>query len=261
MIVERNMAGVRAVVERKQMGAQDSPSMIARASWFISRQRTKIGAWLGLDASQKFDALLFGIDEIFCRLEERLRGLEFGGYLGGADLAADTKFSETNAQPYGPIRPYRLRKLIAECYFEKGAKFDRFVDVGCGKGLPPIVVARATKIPDVLGVDLSGPLIEVANRNKAKLGLRHVHFAKADALEYRIPDGDTIVYLYNPFNQSILKPFLENNMDHFRKNKSVIAYAYDRHRDVLLDMGFDVVYRSQWYNMAIFKLRTAKVDG
>lgn len=58
---------------------------------------------------------------------------------------------------------------------------ERVLDVGCGGGLTTRRAARASLDGDVLGVDLSRELLEVARRRADAEGLRHVSFVRGDA--------------------------------------------------------------------------------
>jgi hypothetical protein len=62
----------------------------------------------------------------------------------------------------------------------------------------------------VLGVELSGELIEVARRNAARLGRRNVRFLQADAGAFRDYDRVTHVYMYNPFPCTVMQQVLAN---------------------------------------------------
>ena len=64
---------------------------------------------------------------------------------------------------------------------------DRVLDVGCGAGESTRAAARAATAGHVLGVDLSGPLLDVARRLAADEGLRNVDFHQADAQSHPFP--------------------------------------------------------------------------
>lgn len=225
------------------------------------RQQARLIDWFRQPVDRKIDAILYGLDEFAFKLKEKIYGVEFGRVVPLHDLQVDAGVSLANANIYGPTRRYRIKKLLEECFFNRKERFERFIDVGCGKGLPCVVAASDGRFKELVGLDFSRPLIDAANANKEKLKLKNVTYLQADATSYMIPDGSTLVYLYNPFNEVVLKQFLSNNMDHFRNNNSIIAYANDLHRDTLLDFGFDVIYRSQWYNMTIFRLRKPDRTG
>lgn len=70
---------------------------------------------------------------------------------------------------------------------------ERVLDVGCGCGETTIVAAQAAAGPGgdggALGVDLSGPMLEVARGLAAQAGLGNVGFVQADAQVYPLSRG------------------------------------------------------------------------
>ncbi|MFF0372634.1 class I SAM-dependent methyltransferase [Micromonospora sp. NPDC005087] len=59
------------------------------------------------------------------------------------------------------------------------------LDVGCGCGETTIAVARSTgRNGGVLGLDLSGPMLEVAQRLAAEAGVANIRFVQGDAQVY-----------------------------------------------------------------------------
>ncbi|MGC9665304.1 class I SAM-dependent methyltransferase [Planosporangium sp. 12N6] len=79
------------------------------------------------------------------------------------------------------LTPYLLRAAAV-------AAGDRVLDVGCGCGETTIAVARSAG-PDgeVLGLDLSGPMLEVARRLAAEAGATTIRFVQGDAQVYPLP--------------------------------------------------------------------------
>jgi ubiquinone/menaquinone biosynthesis C-methylase UbiE len=64
------------------------------------------------------------------------------------------------------------------------------LDVGTGPARVPIAVCRADRHFRVLGVDLSGPMLELARRNVADAELTdRIRFARGDAKNLPFPDG------------------------------------------------------------------------
>lgn len=72
----------------------------------------------------------------------------------------------------GPLTPHLLEAAAP-------AAGEHVLDVGCGCGNTTRLAARTAA--DVLGVDLSAPMLEVARRRTAAAGLTNVRFAEADA--------------------------------------------------------------------------------
>jgi SAM-dependent methyltransferase len=63
------------------------------------------------------------------------------------------------------------------------------LDIGCGCGATTRAAANRAVQGQVLGVDLSGPMLEEARRLAAEEGLKRVRFEQADAQTYPFPGG------------------------------------------------------------------------
>ena len=96
----------------------------------------------------------------------------------------------------------------------------------------------------VIGVEISSPLIAIARENRMHLGASvPVEFIEADAQTYSLPDSPTLLFLFNPFDAIALSRFISFNLDHFKKHRSIIAYAFDIDREVLSSHGFIPLWR------------------
>jgi SAM-dependent methyltransferase len=88
-----------------------------------------------------------------------------------------------------------------------------FIDLGCGKGRPMLVAAERP-FREVVGVDLSAELVEVARANAAIMQARQsgrapIRVVAGDAANYPIPSGDVVLFLYNPFGAPLHAQFLK----------------------------------------------------
>lgn len=63
----------------------------------------------------------------------------------------------------------------------------RVVDMGCGFGKSTVPLARAFPRAEVIGVDVSGPCLELAAADAAKDKVPNVRFRQADARDTRLP--------------------------------------------------------------------------
>ena len=81
----------------------------------------------------------------------------------------------------------------------------------------------------MIGVEFSAPLVQIANGNKERFGQDNITFLNADATQYVLPDGSSLVFLFNPFDEVILEKFISNNLEHYRRHRSLIAYSNDVH--------------------------------
>jgi SAM-dependent methyltransferase len=66
---------------------------------------------------------------------------------------------------------------------------DQVLDIGCGSGSVSRAAAWITGSGTVLGVDLSSPMLTIADKSAAAVGLTNVSFAQADAQVHAFPDG------------------------------------------------------------------------
>lgn len=72
----------------------------------------------------------------------------------------------------------------------------RVLDVACGTGVVSFDAARAVgPSGHVLGIDLSGQMIDAARRRKAQLALGNIEFARMDAEAMDVPDASFDVAL------------------------------------------------------------------
>ena len=76
----------------------------------------------------------------------------------------------------------------------------------------------------------------------------------ADATSYDLPDGPTLVFLFNPFEDAAMESFIAHNLHHFRAHKSLIAYVNDRHRRSITKFGFETLYRDQALKLSVYRM-------
>ena len=66
---------------------------------------------------------------------------------------------------------------------------DRVLDVGCGCGATTLDAARRAPAGSALGLDLSGPMLELARRRAAAQHITNVRFDRGDAQTCTFPRG------------------------------------------------------------------------
>jgi SAM-dependent methyltransferase len=182
----------------------------------------------------------------------RRHSLDFDGFIPRDQLVADSAESLANSNNYRAYSNFHL-KLLLQKALDTGIEFENFVDVGCGKGQPCIFARKYFHFPNVYGIDFSAPLIEVAKRNAEKSPYRNVHFLVADATNWRLPNGNTLVFLFNPFNEIILEKFLALNLDHFARYRSLIAYGVDVHVSTMHQLGFESLFHSPRHQQSLLR--------
>ncbi|MGO4479936.1 methyltransferase domain-containing protein [Massilia sp. 2TAF26] len=175
---------------------------------------------------------------------ERRYQLNCSGYIENRKLETIHSAALPHSMAYQAVTCAAIRELIDEVE-KTGIVFDHFIDLGSGKGKACFYAAMRFPFRKIIGVEFSEPLVEIARDNAARFGAENIFFVNADAASFCLPPGNNLVFLFNPFSESILKKFLESNADRFRQSRSVIAYANDQHRLCLARAGFVTLFRNQ----------------
>jgi len=88
-------------------------------------------------------------------------------------------------------RPFGEAALTAA----KVASGEQVIDVGCGCGDTTLALARAVGAGGkVLGVDVSAPMLAVAEARRGFANLTHLSFAEADASSAELPTGLDLIF-------------------------------------------------------------------
>jgi SAM-dependent methyltransferase len=186
-------------------------------------------------------------------LFERRYGLQLGGIVANGDLITDSP-SKPHATFYQAVECRSLRELLREAR-KTGFKFDYFVDIGSGKGKACFYAHTRQTFPKVLGIEFSKPLIAIAETNKRSFDRPSVIFLNADATQFKLPEANCLVFMYNPFDDVGLERFISCNLNHFQTHDSAIAYANDIRRMVLTRFGFETLYRNQTTKVSLYRYR------
>jgi SAM-dependent methyltransferase len=164
----------------------------------LNARRSTLGARVsGRRAGQRFDA------ENGVATEALLFLGDLDPEAIGPNIAHATHYEPT---PVGDFDP-----LLAHVPFP--LEVATFVDLGAGMGRAVLLAARHP-FRQVVGVEISRALYEIARENLALANAdgrrcRDVRLVCADAASYRFPRGALVVYLYNPFDGSVLAGILD----------------------------------------------------
>ena len=134
-------------------------------------------------------------DELLYRLWNRWKGVELG-FVSVQDLGLPADRAHGHGSSGGPA----LARVFEHLEIPPGSVL---VDLGSGKGGAALTLSRLG-FDEVIGVELSASLIDVARRNAARLGRRNVRFIHADAAAFHDLDRVTHSYLFNPFPATVL---------------------------------------------------------
>ena len=152
---------------------------------------------------------------------DRAHGVRTSGLIPGYLLAP-------GATAYGAAQPSIIVKALAaipdleEC---------AFLDFGCGKGRPLLIAAQAG-FQSVTGLEFSPTLAAEARRNATIFssrnpGVTDIKVITGDALEYKLPPGPLVIFLYNSFEGALVAQLLntiEESLRELPRDAYVIYY-------------------------------------
>lgn len=86
-----------------------------------------------------------------------------------------------------------------------------FVDIGCGKGRA-LILASELPFRAVVGIERTPALIQVARRNAERVASAFperapIQLVLGDAADPHWPDGDLVIWLFNPFLRPVMTKF------------------------------------------------------
>ena len=166
-------------------------------------------------------------DRVFDRRIDRRHGIETTGVVvtDSLDVPSDLR---DHAVEYRPTAAAWFGAVIEGL----GISHEQFafVDYGCGKGR---ILFMAAEFPfrEVIGVELSEQLAQttrgnIASCRREKLRCQQIHCHQGDAGEFDLPDGDLLLYFFNPFDDVILARVLERVERAFQSSPREIVVVY-----------------------------------
>jgi SAM-dependent methyltransferase len=156
-----------------------------------------------------------------------------------SQLGSTAASAYAHATHYEPVPVERFRALIA-CVPEPFVRGATFVDVGSGLGRA-VLLASEYPFKQVTGIELSPALHTIARSNLADArGLavrcRDVRLRCGDARRWRFPKGNLVVFLFNPFDDVVVRTVLERVLASRQAGDGVILlYHVPVHRDAVAE--------------------------
>jgi SAM-dependent methyltransferase len=106
-----------------------------------------------------------------------------------------------------------------------------FLDYGAGKGRA-LAAAAARPFRKVIGVEISGELVEIARHNLARLKRRRsgqVEIHHADAAAFAVPDDANVFFFFNPFSGATLARVVERIRGSWTAHPREVFFIYFNH--------------------------------
>ena len=141
---------------------------------------------------------------------------------------------------------------LLEMFFSeiKLSTFQHFLDIGCGKARA-MCVAAAFGIKKITGIELSKELYKNAQENiaatKAKYPSAEFKIYNNDAFYFDIDDDVDCVFMFNPFDETIMSGVMENietSLDNNPRDMTIV-YINPVEKHVLLEWGYEEIFHYQ----------------
>lgn len=84
-----------------------------------------------------------------------------------------------------------------------------FIDLGCGKG-KSIILAEAYDFARYVGIEFASDLVEIARNNLRAANIKNAEMLCMDAAEFKFPESEFILYMYNPFKAEVMQAVMRN---------------------------------------------------
>lgn len=128
---------------------------------------------------------------------------------------------------YQPAQERSLRKVLREMRFPTDGAF---VDIGSGKGRV-LMIASDYGFKRVIGVEFSDLLCGIARKNLAlysQARSRELEYQihHADAAAFAIPDDVSLVFMNNPFDETVMRPVIANIVASLARKPREIHVVY-----------------------------------
>jgi SAM-dependent methyltransferase len=163
------------------------------------------------------------------------------------------------ASIYQPINYYIAEWLFNQLDKEE-IKNNAILDAGCGRGRV-MAMAAYYGFNKIYGIDVSPALCLEAIKNMDFITplypSKSFTVICTDARNMKISPDICIIFMFNPFTATIMKPFIESVMESIqqRPRKITILYANPECKEILIEKGFKQTSTKQkltWLQGSVF---------
>lgn len=145
---------------------------------------------------------------------DEINGVRTSGLIAGRHLKSG-HVHDRHATAYYGVAPSVFHALLKRWLRTGPAgplQETTFVDIGAGMGRG-VLLASEMPFRHVIGVELHPELARMARRNlslwkKAGRALAPVEFVQRDAVEFALPAGLCVAFLFNPFGAAVMRRWL-----------------------------------------------------
>jgi len=209
-----------------------------------------------------------GLIAVAERIESAVTGWLFDRWLGvetrkcvdrfDLDVDASLRAYAWSYEPCGYPRFRRIMKMVPAA--PEGLTF---VDIGSGKGRQ-LIAAALHGFPRVIGVEVSPALHVAAQRNVAAFRIRkstgaQIILENVEATRYVLPRETCLLFMFNPFQEPIVRRFLASIKGQVRGRTEplYVAYVHPTVREAFDESNlFEEIAARRWpTDTVIYQLR------
>jgi SAM-dependent methyltransferase len=190
-------------------------------------------------------------------------GVRTSGLIAGRHLKSGHRH-DRHATAYYGVAPSVLRALVKRWQKLSSAPIAEttFVDLGAGMGRA-VLLASELGFKAVVGVELHPTLARIARKNvalwhAAGRGKASIRIVETDAVEFTLPPGPAVVFLFNPFGAAVLRRLLKSwrTTQPQRSDPMHILYENNEQEGVL-----ETERRSGWTRLFLGRVPRSKADA
>jgi SAM-dependent methyltransferase len=189
-------------------------------------------------------------------------GVTTSGLIAGRHLKTGHRH-DRHATAYYGVAPSVFRSLVKRWLRSRPAApmgETTFVDLGAGMGRA-VLLASALGFKAVLGVELHPALLRIARKNAAiwraeGRELAPVRMIESDAVDFTLPQGPLVAFLFNPFGGAVMRRLLKA----WRNGAARQAGAFDI---LYVNNEQETVLEAEpgWSKLFVGKVRRSKEDA
>ncbi|MBD0278534.1 MAG: class I SAM-dependent methyltransferase [Flavisolibacter sp.] len=157
----------------------------------------------------------------------------------------------SSANEYMPSDYVLLEKVLRE--LNRYTHNKTFLDIGCGRGRT-LIVAAHYGFKDITGVEFIAAHCRHAQqqikRKEHQFEAVTFHIECMDAVHYTIPGDVQTIFLYNPFNETVIDIVIKNILKSLSKNRRplFVVYLSPVHKQHFINAGFTEIYHTQQFH-------------
>jgi SAM-dependent methyltransferase len=195
--------------------------------------------------------------------EQRKFDSDRGIATGGLIFLDDLDIASPNAA-YGGAYQATAAGEIEQVLRELGLDYPSytFIDLGCGLGRP-VFAAADFPFRRIVGVEFAPDLhaLAIGNLQKYRCATRQcadIEFVCMDCADYVFPEGNLVLFLFNPFQRPVMETVLANLERSLAKSprRALILYRWPSLREMFDKAAFlrPVLFKHRW---AVYETREA----